>query len=453
MILVDTSLANLASIEAAFGRLGQTTRRSIDPAEVANASHVVLPGVGAFGAGMARLRDAGLVEPLRRRVAEGRPTLAICLGLQLLCEASDEAPGESGLGVVPGRVTRFDSGLRVPQLGWNRVRAGEGTRLLAGGAAYFANSYRLAGRPPGWACAWSDHGGPFVAALERGRVVACQLHPELSGAYGASLLRRWLEDEPAVPAAPTPVGPRIVPCLDVRGGRVVKGVRFGDLRDTGDPVRCAEAYAAQGADELVLLDVSATPEDRGASLATVAAVRRVLDLPLTVGGGVREVADAARLLGAGADKVAVNTAAVSRPGLLDELAERFGRQCVVAAVDAARTGDGWEVVVRSGAVRTGRCAVAWSAEAVRRGAGELLVTSWDRDGTGAGYDLALLRAIRRRVQVPVIASGGAGNVADMVGALEAGADAVLAASIFHDRLATVGDVKAELAEAGVEVRR
>ncbi len=247
---------------------------------------------------------------------------------------------------------------------------------------------------------------------------------------------------------------RVLPCLDVDAGRVVKGVRFQDLRDAGDPVERAAAYEAQGADELVLLDVSATSERRGHAVATVAAVRWALSIPLTVGGGVRTVADAGALLDAGADKVSVNTAAVARPSLLGELALRFGSQCAILALDAARRRErpGWEVVVRSGSVRTGKDAVAWAREAASRGAGEILLTSWDRDGTGHGYDLELLAAVSSAVPVPVIASGGAASPSHLVEAVRAGADAVLAASIFHDGVFTVGDVKRALRASGIEVR-
>lgn len=247
---------------------------------------------------------------------------------------------------------------------------------------------------------------------------------------------------------------RIIPCLDVKGGRVVKGIRFQGLRDAGDPAERALAYERQGADELVLLDVSATTEERSHALDTVRAVRAVLSIPLTVGGGVRAVADAAALLEAGADKVSVNTAAVANPELLTELHDRFGAQCTVIAIDAAQRseGDGWEVVVKSGRERTGLDAVAWAREAVARGAGEILLTSWDRDGTRSGYDCMLLKAIHAAVQVPVIASGGAANAEHLAEALAAGADAVLAASIFHDGDLTVGDVKQTLRNLGVGVR-
>jgi len=247
---------------------------------------------------------------------------------------------------------------------------------------------------------------------------------------------------------------RVIPCLDVRDGRVVKGVRFQHLRDAGDPAAQAARYEETGADELVLLDVSATPEGRANATHTVAAVRRVLGIPLTVGGGIRTTDDAARLLDAGADKVSVNTAAVDDPSLLSRLADRYGAQCTVIAIDAARrpAGDGWEILVRSGSDRPRRDAVAWAVDAVARGAGEVLLTSWDRDGTRSGYDLPLLEAVSRAVPVPVIASGGAAHADHLADALRAGADAVLAASIFHDGELTPDDVKRALRAQGIEVR-
>ncbi|MDX2473505.1 MAG: imidazole glycerol phosphate synthase subunit HisF [Candidatus Krumholzibacteria bacterium] len=247
---------------------------------------------------------------------------------------------------------------------------------------------------------------------------------------------------------------RIIPCLDIRDGRVVKGIRFQNLRDSGDPVERALAYAAAGADELVMLDVSATPEGRGTAIRTVEAVRAVLPIPLTVGGGVRTLADAQALLAAGADKVSLNTAAVETPQVLTDIAEQLGRQCTVLAVDAARreNGSGWEVVVQSGKKRTGLDVLAWAEQAVARGAGEILLTSWDRDGTRLGYDTELLSAVAARVNVPIIASGGASEPAHLVAAVEAGASAVLAATIFHQNEITISDLKTCLASAGVEVR-
>lgn len=246
---------------------------------------------------------------------------------------------------------------------------------------------------------------------------------------------------------------RIIPCLDVRDGRVVKGVRFANLHDSGDPAELAAAYESQGADEIVLLDVSATLDARRAREQTVARVREALSIPLTVGGGIQDADDARALLAAGADKVSINTAAVLRPTVIADLASEFGSQCVVIAIDAARAGASWQVVIRSGREPTGHDAIDWAREAAQRGAGEILLTSFDRDGTRSGYDLPLIAAVSSAVSIPVIASGGAAGPGDFISALAAGADAVLAASIFHFSEQTVGDVKAALANAGLEVRR
>ncbi len=247
---------------------------------------------------------------------------------------------------------------------------------------------------------------------------------------------------------------RVIPCLDVKDGRVVKGVNFVALRDAGDPVEQARAYDAAGADELMFLDITASQEGRGAILDVVARTADVCFMPLSVGGGIRSVEDARALLLAGADKISVNTAAVEDPDLVSRCADAFGSQAVVAAVDARSVpGGGWRVFTYGGRRDTGLDAADWAAEVVRRGAGEILLTSMDRDGVRSGYDLGLLRAVTNAVKVPVIASGGAGGGRHMVEAVtEGGADAVLAASIFHFGDVSIGEVKAAMAEAGVAVR-
>jgi imidazole glycerol-phosphate synthase subunit HisF len=252
---------------------------------------------------------------------------------------------------------------------------------------------------------------------------------------------------------PSGLARRVIPCLDVSAGRVVKGVRFRDLVDQGDPAESALRYAEQGADEIVFLDIGAAPEERDTDVEWVRRTAERVFIPLTVGGGVRGEADARRLLRSGADKVGINSAAVERPELVKELARRFGSQCVVLSVDARRREDGgWEVVTRGGRQATGLDALAWIREGVERGAGEILLTSIDRDGTKGGYDLELIAEASDAVPVPVIASGGAGEPAHLTAALAAGAAAVLAASIFHQGTYTVGDVKRVLAEAGFPVR-
>lgn len=248
---------------------------------------------------------------------------------------------------------------------------------------------------------------------------------------------------------------RVVVCLDVDAGRVVKGRQFVGLRDVGDPVELAERYEAEGADEIVFLDISATANDRQTMWDVVKRTAERLFIPLTLGGGVRDVEDVARALRSGADKVSINSAAVARPELLTEAAERFGAQCVVASIDAKRRSayDGWEVYVRGGRQATGLDAIAWAGECVERGAGEILLTSIDRDGSRAGYDIDLTRTVAHRVGVPVVASGGAGSAEHLVSAFRDGnAGAALVAGILHDRETTVRDVKQTLAEHGIPLR-
>jgi len=249
---------------------------------------------------------------------------------------------------------------------------------------------------------------------------------------------------------------RIIPCLDITGGRVVKGVKFVELRDAGDPVECARAYEEQGADELTFLDITASHEDRDTIVGVVRAVARQVFMPLTVGGGVRNSGDVRKMLQAGADKVSLNTAALLNPDIIDETSARFGSQCIVLAIDARRNTDGkpgWTVYTHGGRKPTERDAVEWAVEGVRRGAGEILLTSMDCDGTKNGYDIELTRTIAEAVPVPVIASGGVGTLEHMYeGIVEGKADAVLAASIFHFGEFTIPQVKEYLQGRGVEVR-
>src|SRR5437762_303156 len=256
VVIVNSGVANLASITSAFRRLGTSVVVTDDPGVVAAARRVVLPGVGAFGAGLAALRARGLDRAIAEAVARGTPLLGVCLGMQMLCEGSEETSAVAGLGVIAGACRRLPDHVRVPHLGWNAVTAVAQAGLVDSGVAAFANSYALQEAPPGWTPAWTTHGVRFVAALEQGRILACQFHPELSGAWGAALLERWLAGATVAPSATAGEGPapgllpRVVPCLDVRDGRVVKGVRFQHLRDAGDPAAQGALYESQGADEI-----------------------------------------------------------------------------------------------------------------------------------------------------------------------------------------------------------
>ncbi|MBA3398341.1 MAG: imidazole glycerol phosphate synthase subunit HisF [Acidimicrobiia bacterium] len=245
---------------------------------------------------------------------------------------------------------------------------------------------------------------------------------------------------------------RVIPCLDVTDGRVVKGTNFVELRDAGDPVELAARYDAEGADELVFLDITASSDGRATMLDVVYATAEEVYIPFTVGGGVRTLADADAMLRAGADKVAVNTAAFERRQLISEISDVFGAQCVVCAIDAKRGNDGYEVYLHGGRTPTGRNAVEWAAEAASLGAGEILLTSMDRDGTREGFELTLTAAVAAAADVPLVASGGVGTLAHLIEGIEAGADAVLAASIFHFGEHTIAEAKSTMASAGITVR-
>lgn len=507
--IVETGAGNLATLRAALDRLGHAHATLATPADapggLAAVDALVVPGQGRFGPVMERLRASGWADALRAWAAADRPLVGICVGLQVLFEGSDEDPGVAGLGLFAGRAARLD-GPKRPLVGWADVAWAPGAlegHALAGapdGAAYFVNSYAvpLAGAPDGVAGV-ARYGSPFVAAVRRGRVSAVQFHVEVSGAWGTDVLGRMLgrerlgrrEEEsqrpvgrseravaettdrlagsglphvvhpdtsppssiaPRPPSSPSPFR-RVIPCLDVRAGRVVKGVEFVGLRDMGDPVELAARYEAEGADEVVFLDIAASAEHRATALDMVRRTAAALSVPFTLGGGLRSVADAHAFLDAGADKVALNTRAVEAPGLVDACAAHFGSQCVVVAVDVRPDAAGtYRVHTHGGRRATSLDGAAWARELADRGAGELLVTAIHRDGTGDGFDTAFTGALGRALPVQVIASGGAATPDHLADALAAGADAVLAATMFHSGAWTVDAAKAVIASRGIPVR-
>jgi len=499
--IVRTGFANLASVSAWFARAGVESYVTQDPEAVRSEDFVVLPGVGSFGPAAKALRDRGLDRALSARADSGAPTAGFCLGMQLFFEASEEDPGVPGLGILPGTFKFQPAGMRSPRLGWGAVEAvgvggaaagggaggggasggAEGSRGVVGGAglvqngwAAFANSYRLETPPPGMRWSRADYGGSFVASCERPGLLLCQFHPELSGAWGAALLGRWLasgglaaggtigsgaaflSSGPGGGAGFSPLpganAVRVIPCLDVDAGRVVKGTQFKELRDAGDPAELSARYEAEGADEIVILDITAGIEGRATRLDTVRRVRERVGIPLAIGGGIGSIEDAARLFDAGADRVSVNTRAVREPALIGTIAERYGSQAVVVAIDATRKGDSWEVVVDAGRTGTGLDAVEWAKKAAALGAGEILLTSRDRDGSGEGYDLELVRAVAEAVPISVIASGGAATPEQMAEGARAGAGAVLAAGAFHFGRYSIREVKDWFLAQGLEAR-
>jgi cyclase len=463
--VLDYGMGNRQSVAKALEHVGATVEVTDEHDKLRRADGLVIVGVGAFPEAMRRL--ASVAPLLAERHAEGTPILGICLGLQLFFAGSDEHGGASGFGFLDGQVRQVAArGARLPHIGWSRVRWEMESELLEGlpdeCAFYHVHSYVAEPADPDVILGTTEYGERFVSAVQHGSLFGVQFHPEKSSTYGLTLLENFSRTcvgtarrvRPA-PADPQPgLCKRIVPCLDVDAGRVVKGTNFVDLRDAGDPVELAQFYDAEGADEIAFLDISATHEKRD-TIARLAehAVSKVF-VPITIGGGIRTVVDAQTVLDAGADNISVNSAAVLRPELLNELDAVFANQNLILAIDAKRNerGDGWDVFVAGGRTPAHRDAIAWAEEGVERGAGQILITSMDRDGTKGGYDIDLITRMSEAVPVPIIASGGAGTLRHLTDGLEAGADAVLCASIFHYRSHRVADVKNYIAQHGIMVR-
>ena len=486
--IVDYDAGNIFSVQKALEHLRQDVILTRDPGLLRAADAVVLPGVGAFGDCMEKLARYGLVEPLREVASSGTPFLGICLGMQLLFERSEESPGVDGLGILKGEVRRIPAGegRKIPHMGWHPLDFPRQSRLFAGIPAgesvYFVHSYYVAAEEDVVA-ATCDYGTTIHAAVEKDNIFGVQFHPEKSSETGLRILRNFVTRDgsfdpifvmrdgsfdPTYVAQETGLQKRIIPCLDINAGRVVKGTNFVDLRDAGDPVEVAKVYDRAGADELVFLDITASSDARETVIGLVRAVASEVFIPFTVGGGIRTVDDFRAILRAGADKISINSSAIERPELISEAADIFGSQCVVVAIDAKRRetngketepqGDekkspSWDVYKHGGRINVGLDAIEWAKEAEARGAGEILLTSMDGDGTKAGYDLELTRAIAEAVHIPVIASGGAGTMEHFYDAFAEGkADAALAASLFHFRELSICELKEYLAGRGITVR-
>lgn len=533
--LLDYGAGNVRSLRNAIQALGFSLTEIQGPEDILKAQRLIFPGVGAFGATMARLRELGYLEPLRAYLLAGRPYLGICLGLQTLFEGSEESPNEPGLGIIPGRVRRFDAGeLAVPHMGWNDARVLRASSLFAdyaGEKLYFVHSY-CAEPTTGnraWQLAQTDYGRTFLSAVERGAVTAVQFHPEKSGPAGLRLLERFLGHDsrqvelghasPRVeviePKAghPTRLAKRIIACLDVRtndaGDLVVtKGDQYdvreaGEVRNLGKPVELAQRYYEEGADEITFLNITAFRDFPLADQPMLEVLKRTSQrvfVPLTIGGGIRAFRDADgtqysaldvanAYFRAGADKISIGSDAVlaaedvRRRGApdgstaIEQIARVYGNQAVVISIDPRRVyvesphltrhqtvrtevpGPGGErycwfqCTIRGG--REGRDvdAVELARICEQLGAGEILLNSIDRDGTRSGFDLELIAAVRAAVDIPIIASSGAGCVEHFAEVFAAtGVEAALAAGIFHRREVPIQAVKSYLIEQGIEIR-
>ena len=447
--IFDYGAGNLRSVQNTLGRTGLPVHADPRRGGLARGDKILLPGVGHFGQMMRALDTLAVRETLIERIRAGIPFFGICLGMQALFETSEEAPEVRGLGIYPGPGPPFSHRSPGPAYGLERTcpRARfQADPQSSGAALRVLRPLLLRSGRTERASATCNYELTYTAALESGNVYGVQFHPEKSGRGGSG-------DRQELPG-PAMLAKRIIPCLDVTGGRVVKGVNFVNLRDAGDPVELADALQPRRSRRTGVPGYHGLSDAREIMADVVARTARQVFIPLAVGGGIRSVADARRILLSGADKVSVNTAAVRRPELITELSQEFGAQAVVLAIDARRHAPGeWHVYTRGGRDDEGIDAVAWAARGEELGAGEILLTSMDTDGVQDGFDCALTTAVSRATHIPIIASGGAGKPEDFVRVLTEGcADAALAASIFHFGTYTVNQLKEELDRRGIPVR-
>ncbi|MFP7755084.1 imidazole glycerol phosphate synthase subunit HisF [Thermodesulfobacteriota bacterium B35] len=520
--LLDYGAGNVRSIVNALERLGETVHTVRNPEDILRAERLVFPGVGNFGAMMQILRDRGFVDPLIEYIRSDRPFFGICVALQALFEGSEEAPDQPGLGIIPGRVRRFATGLAVPHIGWNGIRVHQPSRIFNGFRGdekfYFVHSYHVVPDSRDTVLATTDYGTEFVSAVQQGNMVATQFHPEKSGEAGLRLLANFLDTsrQAVIPAAcprTTRLARRIIACLDVRSNDqgdlvVTKGDQYdvredGAVRNLGKPVQLARDYYEQGADEITFLNITAFrdfPLQDMPMLEVLRETSKNVFVPLTIGGGIRDFTDrlgrrysalevASEYFRSGADKISIGSDAVliveevlasgRSTGLssIEQIARVYGNQAVVISVDPRRVyvdspdavphqvietdipGPGgerycwYQCTIRGGREGRNLDAVTLARTCEKLGAGEILLNCIDRDGTNAGFDLELIRAVKAAVTIPVIASSGAGSAAHFLEVFTGtDAEAALAAGIFHRKEVPVGEVKRFL-QGKVEIRQ
>ncbi len=479
ILIVDTKAGNLFSLRAAIERLGVETI-TLDTPESLNSTNsfagIVIPGQGRFGTVLENLRAKNWLPYLQQAKDNNIPMLGICVGMQIFFEASDEDPGVEGFSWFKGSTQTLDYP-KKPMVGWAELESEQWPKAVV----YFVNSFAV--KTSDKSIAESCYGESFTAAVRDGSFTGVQFHPEKSAEAGAEIIRQALkisavqtETRVEIPnnsmsikgnsrtsqQAPQQATllPRIIVCLDVDKGRVVKGTNFKQLRDMGDPIELALAYEAQGADELVFLDISATNENKPTALKLVSDIASNLSIPFTVGGGLKKLDDVKAFLDAGADKVALNTTALLMPEIINQTARSYGSQCVVVAIDVNKSvietvnDNGYDlpIFINGGRKLVDNKFFEWTQEVADRGAGEILLTSMHRDGTGLGFDTELTRQVSEQVSIQVIASGGAKNEQHFLEAYEQKADACLAAGMFHSGEYTVGQVKQYLMNNGIIVR-
>lgn len=460
--IIDYGAGNVESVCLLLQRLQVQFILSDQIKELEQCDALIFPGQGSAGPAMNRLRESGIDEFIKKWQ---KPFLGICLGMQLLGEFSEEHQTNC-LGVLDYNIEKFDSSIPlIPSMGWNSIQIQkENPYFSEEESPYFYCVHSFFAKENMQTVGSTNYYGQNYSNLVIYKnFTALQAHPEKSGKVGEYFISKWLYNsgihhqtvgKPFIPKQ-SGFANRIVPCLDVKAGRTVKGVNFVGLKDMGDPVELAAQYSDQGADELVFLDITATHEQRDTQQQWVSAVAKEVNIPFTVGGGIKTLDDAKRILDCGADKISVNSAAVKRPDLIAEISGLYGSQCVVLAVDYKRNSipNSWNVFIAGGRTDTGLDAIEWISKGVELGAGELLLTGMDFDGTRQGFDLPFFQQVANNVKVPLIASGGAGKSQHFTDLFQqTTVSAGLAASIFHEGSVLIPDLKQQLREQSICVR-
>jgi cyclase len=452
--IINYNAGNIKSVANLLDRLGERYIISDDLVELARVDKFIFPGQGRAGPAMRVLKQKGLDKFIQNT---SKPFLGICLGMQLLVDYSEEDNTEC-LGIIPGEVRIFSdqNRLSVPQIGWNKVDLIQNTEIFTtdfnNQYFYFVNSYYVDTSIQN-AVGVTRYGNSFVSIIQKDNFVGVQFHPEKSGDIGSNIIARFIKSDSLGIRNNSNLAKRVIACMDIKDGKVVKGTGYKDLEISGDPVKLAKKYVKDGVDELVFLDIGATVESRKTVLSRVSEVAKVVNIPLCVGGGIKTVDDIRRLLLAGADKVSIGSAAINNPHFVKEAVNQFGSQCIVVSIDPKRNGNSWEQYISGGRIATGVDAIEFAGQMVEYGAGELLTNSLDKDGTKSGYDVPLLKKIKESVGIPVIASSGAGKLSNFYDVIqEAGVDAILAAGLFHSGELSVGEVKKYLRSKNINIR-
>lgn len=450
--IIDYKSGNIGSIKNILEKLGAEYIISDDPSILKKTNKLIFPGQGRAGPAMEELKNRKLDIFIKNTK---KPFLGICLGMQLLLDYSQEDNTQC-LGIIPGQVRKFGTKYPVPQIGWNKIELIGGSNIIPnetnGEYFYFINSYIVETNPE-FIFGITNYGGNFASIIQKDNYTGLQFHPEKSGDLGIQIIESFLKQPKISFFETSNLAKRVITCMDIKNGRVVKGTGYKSLKDSGDPVEMAIGYSNQGVDELVFLDIGATVEDRPTLYDLVRKVSQNVNVPLTVGGGIKSMSDIDTLLKSGADKVSIGSVAISNPELIKKAVEKYGSQCITISIDPKLEGENWIQYISGGNISTGKNTLEFAIEMEALGVGELLVNSLNRDGTKSGYDIALLKAVKERVNISVIASSGAGKLEDFYQVIsEANVDAVLAAGLFHSNTLTIDQVKEYLKSKNVNIR-